>query len=105
MSSLIGVYVGAVGAAGATGGVLGWVARAGRRSVRAADVIERVARLLEPDGDAPGLSERLRALEHGQIRIEAQLKPNGGASTRDAINRLEAMMETLAGRQPPAPGP
>ncbi len=77
------------GALGTTVAVLGWAARAGRRMHHAADVVERIGRLLEPEGDAPGLSERLRALERGQVRIEAQLKPNGGASARDAINRVE----------------
>jgi len=105
MNGLIGLWAGSAGALGASGAVLGWVARASGRMHHTGEVVERIERLLEPEGDAPGLGERLRALESGQRRIEAQLQPNGGASARDAINRLEAGLRDVAARLPPTPPP
>ena len=37
----------------------------------------------------PGVMARLERIELRQQRIEAQLLPNGGASLRDAVNRIE----------------
>lgn len=101
MTTAVALYTAIVTAAGATLGLLAWIGHISRRLHRSADVVDRIGRILEPDGDAPGLSERLRALESGQRRIEAQLRPNGGSSARDAINRVEAGLQTLNSRLPP----
>ncbi|TDC81914.1 hypothetical protein E1193_13510 [Micromonospora sp. KC606] len=37
----------------------------------------------------PGVPERLTQIEARQAAIEAQLRPNGGGSLRDAVDRVE----------------
>lgn len=44
----------------------------------------------------PGIPERLQGIEQRQATIERQLLPNGGASMRDAINRVELVQNRLA---------
>lgn len=43
---------------------------------------DRAVRQIVGDDDTPGLGERIS-------KVEAELKPNGGGSMRDALNRVE----------------
>jgi hypothetical protein len=40
-----------------------------------------------------GVMERLAALEVGQTAINKELRPNGGSSLRDAVNRCETKLD------------
>jgi hypothetical protein len=67
-------------------------ARAGRRMERKLDQIQRdwYGEAARPGFRArPGIPERLEMIEN-------QLKPNGGSSARDAINRVELGLNRLS---------
>lgn len=88
VATVVSVAASAVVVAGAvTAG-----ARASRKVSKQLDQMQRdwYGEAARPGFDArPGIPERLQS-------IEAQLKPNGGSSTRDAINRVELGMNRLA---------
>lgn len=44
------------------------------------------------------VAERVKGLTDRVTTIEAEYKPNGGSSMRDAINRIEAKFNKLEGR-------
>ncbi|WP_037605853.1 hypothetical protein [Streptacidiphilus rugosus] len=103
MTQAITNYGALIAAIAATVGLLGWLSHATRRMHRSADTVDRVARLLQPDDNSPGLAERLRVLEERTARIEAELHPNGGRTARDAIIRMERRLDELTGRPPANP--
>ncbi|MDT0306880.1 hypothetical protein RM780_07875 [Streptomyces sp. DSM 44917] len=44
----------------------------------------------------PGVLERLAGIEARVTRIEHEMKPNGGASLRDAVNRVDRRTARIA---------
>ncbi|MEY9837109.1 hypothetical protein [Streptacidiphilus sp. EB103A] len=100
MTSAVTLYGSIAAAVLATLAIASWLVKADRRLHRMTDVIERVARLLDPEDNSPGLAERLRSIENRTARIEAEHHTNGGSTTRDAINRLEVGLRHLNDRFP-----
>lgn len=98
MNQDLTIYGGIIAAVAGTLGLLGWGIRGTHRLHRAVDVVENIAKLLQPDDGGPGLAERLRTLESTTAEIKAELQPNHGSSTRDAINRMERRLDEIAGQ-------
>ncbi|MFF4989618.1 hypothetical protein ACFY19_20665 [Streptosporangium saharense] len=66
--------------------------------VKLLGVIKRVHNALDDwQGEAarPGVPARLGVMARLEA-IEAQLKPNGGSSTRDVVNRVEASVRQIS---------
>ncbi|MCP2168140.1 hypothetical protein [Goodfellowiella coeruleoviolacea] len=78
----------ALGALAAVWAVVVRVARVGRKLSHVADDW-----LGEPERDGvparPGVMERLAAIEQRVTVIEHEVRPNSGASLRDAVDRVE----------------
>jgi hypothetical protein len=71
--------------------------RAGRRASRALDDI--LGAPARPGTEArPGMLDRMTRLEARVERVEAELRPNGGSSARDALDRVDRRTAQLAPR-------
>ncbi len=95
MTSAVDLYGAILAAVLATAAIARALARADSKLRRLLSVVERMADLLQPADGTPGLVQRMRDIEARTVRIEAELRPNGGGSTRDAIARVETGLDTL----------
>lgn len=52
----------------------------------------------------PGVMQRLAAIERVVEEVVHEVRPNGGASLRDAIHRVDRRTASIVGDDPPDPG-
>lgn len=84
----------------ALAGVLFWGLRTLHRTVRGVtDLVDDWRGEPARPGVAarPGVMARLESMDGRLTRIEAELHPNGGATVRDAVNRIERKIELSIG--------
>lgn len=95
--AVAGVVVVVGGALALVVGFVRWLARTGKNVADIKDdLLGEPAR--EGVAERPGVMKRLAKIEGSQKEMMAELRPNGGGSLRDAVNRLEAGQEAAFGR-------